>query len=263
MQRKLSLAMTNIDKEIEKNRYDKSARIALDSNAQRTASGSMAIPEALRSPYICYEKQLRRVVKSEDRVLEIGAGTGMHTQILIDLVSKGHVFATDISETALMVLRNNIYHPNRLIISVADMESLPFSDDSFDVVVSAGSLSYGAPETLLNEIRRVLKPQGFFCCVDSLNHNLIYRFNRLVHFFCGRRSWSTLQRMPTMITLAEYKRAFGFIDTKFFGSVSWITPVLERLFGSRKASIFSDWFDCWISVEKSAFKFVMLARNIN
>lgn len=60
---------------------------------------------------------------------------------------------------------------------VADMEQLPFENESFNIVTSAGSLSYGYQIKVDYEIRRVLKPNGFFICVDSLKHNPIYKIN--------------------------------------------------------------------------------------
>ena len=66
-----------------------------------------------------------------------------------------------------------IDYPN-LTTCLADIECLPFKSNSFDVVVSAGVLSYGIHEVVLNEIHRVLAPGGCFICVDSLNHNPLY-----------------------------------------------------------------------------------------
>jgi ubiquinone/menaquinone biosynthesis C-methylase UbiE len=42
------------------------------------------------------------------------------------------------------------------------MEKLPFADQSFDLIVSAGSLSYRDNDIVMNEIYRVLKLQGVF-----------------------------------------------------------------------------------------------------
>ena len=57
------------------------------------------------------------------------------------------------------------------------MESLPFKDKSFDIVACAGGLSYGDNKKVANEIYRVLKDNGSFICIDSLNENPFYKFN--------------------------------------------------------------------------------------
>ena len=56
------------------------------------------------------------------------------------------------------------------------MEKLPFRDNSFDAICSAGSLSYGDNLIVMNEIYRLLKTGGSFIAVDSLNNNPIFRF---------------------------------------------------------------------------------------
>ena len=76
---------------------------------------------------------------------------------------------------------------DNFVAKEADMELLPFENNSFDIVCSAGSLSYGDNLTVMNEIYRVLNQTGSFIAVDSLNNNLIYRLNRYINYL------STLQ----------------------------------------------------------------------
>ena len=111
------------------------------------------------------------------------------------------------------------------------MEALPFSDNSFDVVTSAGSLSYGDNTIVMKEVFRVLKPDGIFVCVDSLNNNPIYRFNRWIHYLLGNRTRSTLLRMPTTKLIEAYRSLFGHVEVRFFGSIIWCIPLFVRLFG--------------------------------
>ena len=68
------------------------------------------------------------------------------------------------------------------------MELLPFDNEIFDIVACAGGLSYGDNKLVLNEIYRVLKPKGMFICIDSLNENPIYKFNRYLHYLRGNRT---------------------------------------------------------------------------
>jgi hypothetical protein len=44
------------------------------------------------------------------------------------------------------------FNNDKLTTKVADMEKLPFADQSFDLIVSAGSLSYGDNDKVLDEI---------------------------------------------------------------------------------------------------------------
>ena len=89
----------------------------------------------------------------------------------------------NISSISLKVLEKNLLKFSKagLQTVVADMEQLPFENESFNVVTCAGSLSYGDAEKVDSEIRRVIKPSGFFICVDSLNNNPVYRLNRFIH----------------------------------------------------------------------------------
>jgi ubiquinone/menaquinone biosynthesis C-methylase UbiE len=113
----------------------------------------------------------------------------------------------------------------------------------------------------MNEIFRVLKRGGVFVCVDSLNHNPIYRFNRWIHFLRGNRTQSTLARMPTISLINRYATRFGSAEVYYFGAISWLMPLLVRMSGKGIAARMSDWVDRTIRIRKSAFKFVMIARK--
>ncbi|NBW66958.1 class I SAM-dependent methyltransferase, partial [bacterium] len=175
------------------------------------------------------------------------------------------VTATDISLNALELLARSVTEQQgrgRLRTEKADMEKLPFAAGSFDLVVSAGSLSYGEPSQVDREVRRVLAPGGSVVCVDSLNHNPIYRFNRWVHYLRGERTRSTLSRMPTIPRLEALADGFRESEMHFFGSVSWAMGPLARLTGESMASAWSDRIDRWVHVRASAFKVVLAARHL-
>ena len=250
------------DKQAEFDRYDlRAVKILSQEKIAFSATGLSYLPLYLRTPYIFFDELLIKKLKPGDRVLEIGAGTGQHTEVLVK--SGANVTATDISGHSLKVLQARIMHQLQIdvLVKVADMEKLPFEDGSFDFVVSAGSLSYGDNNIVLNEIYRVLKQGGSFICVDSLNHNPIYRFNRWVQYLKGKRSISTINRMPTISLLNKYESKFEETQVNFFGSLIWLSPILGLVFGNKNAAFIIDSWDKFIKVYKSAFKFVMIASK--
>jgi demethylmenaquinone methyltransferase/2-methoxy-6-polyprenyl-1,4-benzoquinol methylase len=92
------------------------------------------------------------------KLLEIGAGTGENTLKLIKM--KFNVCATDISPKSVEVMSQKYSKYKNFSSKVGDMEKLPFKNDSFDIICSAGSLSYGDNNRVMNEIYRVLKFGG-------------------------------------------------------------------------------------------------------
>lgn len=244
-----------MDKDKERDRYNESAKDALSSN-NLFSINNLTLP--LKPPYAFYQVSIAEHANRDSLVLEIGAGMGENTEFI--LASGAQVCAIDISEKSLNVLKRR-FNADRLTTEIADMESLPFDNALFDMVVSAGSLSYGDNNIVLNEIYRVLKPGGIFIAVDSLNHNPIYRLNRYVHYLRGHRSLSTLKRMPTLKLLNCYRLKFGKGSINFFGSISYLTPLMNKVLGENMSAKISDRIDRMISVKRSAFKFVMVAEK--
>ena len=251
------------DKSVERQRYEERALSAL-STATRfepNSLGAAGIAPELRAPYTFYEHVIGELVSSGHHVLELGAGFGFHTAALMR--TGASVTASDISPTALALLESRLsgLAPGRLLTRVADIEALPFESGSFDIVACAGSLSYGDPKLVDAEILRVLRPGGSFVCVDSLNHNPIYRLNRWLNYRRGERTLSTLLRMPDARRIDGISQHFTSVKVRYFGSITWAMPLLARVLGFAGASRVSNSFDDLIGVRRSAFKFVLTAEG--
>ena len=243
------------DKNIEKNRYDNRALKMLSNDFFSKDNGSSSYPHLIRSPYLRYEAAHVEFINNNDNVLEIGAGTGIHTHSL--LKTGAFVVATDISPNSIQIVKEKYKEfSEKLSTKVADMEFLPFKNETFDVVCSAGSLSYGNNQIVMNEIYRVLKPGGRVIIVDSLHENPIYIINRWISYFRGHRSLSTIKCMPTLRLIKQYGNKFCLKKLDFFGSLTWLTPILIFFLRKELVNKFSDRFDRLINIKRSAFKFV-------
>ena len=247
------------DKLLEQERYDAHARSLAYRLSESPDDWHEFVPVIYREPYFCYEAKIRSFVHGGMDVLEIGCGVGAFTGIV--LRTGANVCAMDISAISLERVRARYPRFGNLETKQADMEALPFPDGSFDAVTSAGSLSYGDNEVVMNEIHRVLRPGGQFICVDSFNHNPVYRFNRWMHYLKGNRTRGTLVRMPSMRMIEQYGLKFSKHDVRYFGSLSWLMGVMAKLFGADRAARLSTLADRVIGVRRSAFKIVMVATK--
>jgi len=248
-----------LDKEIEKLRYDSRAESILVSNSTTSQDPLIHIPAYLSSAYVHYHSLLKSLVTTDSDVLEIGAGMGEHSFSIIN--SGANALLTDISSSSLEVIKKRYSTFSNFTTKVAEVDDLSFESGSFDLISSAGVLSYGDNMVVMNRIYDLLKKGGYFVCVDSLNHNPIYQLNRYLHYKKGARTKSTLERMPKIDLLDQYSILFGKISSSYFGSISWLCPLVAKFSSPEKAKLVSDWFDQKFSIKKSAFKFVMCAQK--
>ena len=70
-----------------------------------------------------------------------------------------------------------------------DAEHLQYSDNSFDLILAYGSLSYLTMSTSYKELNRVLKPKGKIVIIDSLGHNPLLKLidQRILNSWAKRR----------------------------------------------------------------------------
>lgn len=250
------------DKLVEKIRYDNIGRKLLDNLEKNVPSicDVSTFKPYLQTPFLHLKMQIEKKLVRGMRVLEIGAGSGVATKWLVD--SKADVIAIDISPECVKFLNHYFTNETNFIALEGDMENLSFPDKSFDMVVSAGALSYGDNDLVRDEIFRVLKYNGKFICLDSLNHNPIYKINRYIHVIFGRRTKSTLERMPTLQLIDSYKQVFGVSETKFFGSIVWLSPLLEKICRPKNWLFINYWVDEKLKFKKPSFKFTMVVTKI-
>ena len=110
-----------------------------------------------RAAYDEMHELIRPVVKAKT-VLELATGTGMIAKNIVNAAA--HIEATDASaEMIAEAKRDN--HSIKLHFSVQDMFRLPYTEESFDVVIVSNALHIvPQPEKALAEIHRVLKDDG-------------------------------------------------------------------------------------------------------
>lgn len=105
-----------------------------------------------------YDVLVTEILKSErGRILDVGCGNGNLFKLLPD--GKYELHGIDFSKNMIDEAKRTCKNPSTF--AVADAESLPFDDDSFDIIVCNASFHhYTNPNAVLKEMHRVLKVNG-------------------------------------------------------------------------------------------------------
>lgn len=116
------------------------------------------------------------------KVLEAGCGTGAMwkaKESLIRACSK--LVLSDFSEAMVEAAKGNIGNYANIEYKVLDIQEIPYEEDAFDVVI-ANMMLYHVPDLdkALKEVRRVLKPGGFFYCATYGEHGMIEYLSKVL-----------------------------------------------------------------------------------
>jgi len=107
-------------------------------------------------------------IQPDDRVLDVGCGTGFATEALLE--HNDHVYGIDQSVHQLEQAWDKFGKHDPVAFARGDAERLPYADDSFDVVWSSGSIEYWPnPVDALREFRRICAPGGQVLVVGPNN----------------------------------------------------------------------------------------------
>ena len=92
------------------------------------------------------------------RILDLGSGTSFVAKNLLKKIDNCEIYELDLS---LEMLNNFQENPEKIIKICADIESLPFTESSFDAIISSFSLQWIEDfENLFDILKKLLKPQA-------------------------------------------------------------------------------------------------------
>jgi len=111
-------------------------------------------------------------INKDDTILDIGCGGGKTVNTLAKIAAEGKVYGIDYSEVSVAVSTSKnkkLIDAGRVRILHASVDSLPFPDDMFNLVIAVESCHFW-PDLVnnLKEIRRVLKPGGSVIIVNGI-----------------------------------------------------------------------------------------------
>ena len=173
-------------------------------------------------------EKLRPVLSTNARVLDVACGTG---DLSIALFENIGVRVTGVDFCRPMLERAARKEP-RIAFVEGDALQLPFGDGVFDAVTIAfGLRNLASVEQGLNELRRVLQPNGRVAILE-FSRPVVPGFRSLAAVYCtrllpriggiisGSRSAyeylpDSVSRFPDQETLSAMMKAAGFADVEF------------------------------------------------
>lgn len=155
-------------------------------------------------------------IKSSDRVLIIGAGTGLDLKYM---PVGCEVTATDITPSMVeRIKKRNIGLQHTLTATIMDGQALAFADNSFDKIILHLILAViPNPVACLKEAERVLKPGGQIAVFDKFVHKQtkVSYSRRFVNLFSNflftdiTRDFESMLTHTNLIVLSDINADFN------------------------------------------------------
>ena len=144
-----------------------------------------------------YSDKLSSCGFQKGRIIDVGCGFGGTAIVLAKNFPDSEVTGIDLSEPLLQRADLAVQSENlvkQIGFEKADVQQIPYEDDSFNVALNINMVHLVEdPIRMLNEIERVLAPDGFLFVADL------------------RRSWAGLfeREIKSALTLEEARDLFG------------------------------------------------------
>lgn len=180
---------------------------------------------------------------SGKNVLDMGCGTGYGTASIADKCAS--ICGVDISDEAVAYATEKYQADNLAFKTIRKVEDapLPFSDGSFDVVLSFQVIEHiPDPATYLEEIRRVLRPGGVFIVATPDRATRLLPLQRPwnkfhVHEYSGREFAGLIARYFSNVQLLNMSGTRSILDMELIRTkrLMWLTlpftfPLLPEKF---------------------------------
>jgi len=162
---------------------------------------------------------IKKFVKLSNKVIDAGCGLG---RWVIFLSRQGYnVVGVDNFKDVIERLKN---FDKTLKVIVADVRSLPFKDEEFDVYLSFGVVEHfeEGPTKVLREAKRILK-EGGIIILETPYDNLLRRVKRLIKFFLLRKKEKPMDKFQFYeyrFTTTELKKFLKNLNFKILATYS-------------------------------------------
>lgn len=110
-------------------------------------------------------------INPHDSIIDLCCGTGDLARIIKKFQPAANVIGIDFSERMLEIAKNK---SNNIRFFQGDVTNLPYEDNSFDIAVMGfGLRNIQNAEKAVEEVYRILKPNGYFLHLDFGKKNLV------------------------------------------------------------------------------------------
>ena len=135
------------------------------------------------------------------KLIDIGSGGGRLADLYADIWEE--FVLMDNSQKQISVAKNNIIKSEKAIFSVGTIENISFPESTFDTALCIRTFHYiDDPRHAIEEVYRILKPQGYFILEIP---NKIHFKNRFKSLFKGKNNPYTSEESINIATNSKIK----------------------------------------------------------
>ncbi len=167
-------------------------------------------------------------INGSENVLDIGCGGGAALKKMSSVINTGHLVGADYSPVSVELSKKNNcddINSGKIEIIQASVESLPFQDNSFNVIYTVESFYFWSnPLENLKEVRRVLADNGVFLIVADIYGDAELAEEDIINI----KKYNLFN--PTLAQFSELLESAGFSDIKIHTEKgkSWVCAEAKK-----------------------------------
>ena len=164
-------------------------------------------------------------------ILDYGCGVGPVIEKVIKFEPK-KIIGIDISDVSISKAKENFINSNvKVELHVDNCENTTFSNNKFDIVYGLGILHHLEIKKCINEISRILKPNGVMLFIEPLGTNPLINLYRLL----TPKSRSKDEHPLIFKDFEMFKEKFKNISVKYYG---FLTLIFFPFYKSNNSKVF-------------------------
>ena len=168
---------------------------------------------------------------TNSEILDYGCGVGPTIEKVVKFNPK-KITGIDISDVSISKAKEKFANSSSKIeLLVDNCENTTFSDHKFDIVYGLGILHHLQFSKCINEISRILKPEGKLLFIEPLGTNPIINFYRML----TPKSRSKDEHPLVLKDFEMIKSSFKNVNIKYYG---FLTLVFFPFYSSNDSKIF-------------------------